>query len=792
MAQGTSGGFNVTIRALDEVTSVADRIKRELRSLGEAPQLQVKATNSLFDKLGLGIRETGRGLAEIGHKARETGERLHKAFEPIAEITGLGGVAAIGSIGGIALALDKYASSGANLLRTSQAMGINVETLQRFQHGAKLAGSDAGALTEGLDVLNQKLRGAAWGSDAGAVAVFKQLNIALRDSNGQIRKAQDVLPEIADAVKRNIVDPYIAGEIAQKTLGESARVLFPYLRDGAEGLERFNREAAKYGAGISDLAAHNSHEFETSLKAVDIAIIEVGNSIAEKVLPVLTPMVQGIADWTANNREWIATGIGDQITEFGKTLHDVDWKSVGADLKFVGEGFVVIGKSLDGLRSGVDILRQFYELQAHEGATVIDRGNPKLGFGAFFDNLVNKPDPLGQIGDRLFNNGVPRGARMPQIFGVPGAGQAGAMPGNDFFKSIATAEGTLKNGLINYDATYGGAKPPPKPLSQMTIAEVRAYAHSTGGDTAPVGAFQIQGRTTMGDAQRGLNLRDDALFDATTQRNMAVWIARKQGLGAWAGFNANPAARASADAALQAGPTVQPGGGGGGGFWHGLGKAFGISGANAAPMPGFSVPSPAGTRGAVVDDMIGMLNLSGANPKVRQFIKENGGRIDPLTTAWCAAFIDAAYQHENLPGQHSDWAMSWRNFGKPVKPGDVQKGDIAVFPQGHVGAFTGETDPKTGLPQVISGNQGGNHEGGNPGMVGLRGVDPSSVWIRRSPAGDAPPVNLATPDQNAGAGDSSHNVQVTFANAPQGMRTGVQASGSANFTLRTQHALETW
>jgi hypothetical protein len=43
-----------------------------------------------------------------------------------------------------------------------------------------------------------------------------------------------------------------------------------------------------------------------------------------------------------------------------------------------------------------------------------------------------------------------------------------------------------------------------------------------------------------------------------------------------------------------------------------------------------------------------------------------------------------------------------------------------------------------------------------------------------------------------GAGDSQHNVEVRFVNAPAGLRSGLtSASGSAGFSLRTEHAMAT-
>ena len=71
--------------------------------------------------------------------------------------------------------------------------------------------------------------------------------------------------------------------------------------------------------------------------------------------------------------------------------------------------------------------------------------------------------------------------------------------GGSYLEDIAAAEGTLSRNGINYDDTYGHGKyaQPPKPLTQMTLAEVEQFGNvlgkATGSlNTSAVGGFQIQ------------------------------------------------------------------------------------------------------------------------------------------------------------------------------------------------------------------------------------------------------------------------------------------------------------
>ena len=85
-----------------------------------------------------------------------------------------------------------------------------------------------------------------------------------------------------------------------------------------------------------------------------------------------------------------------------------------------------------------------------------------------------------------------------------------------------------------------------------------------------------------------------------------------------------------------------------------------------------------------------------------------GNNINPTTTAWCAAFVNAALGSVGLSGTDSNVARSFENWGTPVN--NPQRGDIAVFErgdetwQGHVGFYVGPSE-KEGFVRILGGNQ---------------------------------------------------------------------------------------
>jgi uncharacterized protein (TIGR02594 family) len=103
------------------------------------------------------------------------------------------------------------------------------------------------------------------------------------------------------------------------------------------------------------------------------------------------------------------------------------------------------------------------------------------------------------------------------------------------------------------------------------------------------------------------------------------------------------------------------------------------------------------------------LDEQGQRAALQDYLATGGANLDPATTAWCAAFVNATLQQTGIQGTGSNMARSFLNWGQPVD--QPQEGDLAVFsrgdpsgPYGHVGFFKGY-DPQGNI-LVLGGNQG--------------------------------------------------------------------------------------
>lgn len=100
---------------------------------------------------------------------------------------------------------------------------------------------------------------------------------------------------------------------------------------------------------------------------------------------------------------------------------------------------------------------------------------------------------------------------------------------------------------------------------------------------------------------------------------------------------------------------------------------------------------------------------------IQDYLKNGGVNLDPATTAWCAAYVNASLAQSGYKGTGSNLARSFLHYGEAVDA--PQKGDIAVFSRGsnpslgHVGFF--DSVNPDGSIRILAGNQGNAVSYGN-------------------------------------------------------------------------------
>jgi len=326
--------FTITISAVDKasatVRKVNDSVSRMTRPFEEV--------GKSFKSLGreLGFERIGKNLTNIGREAGGAARSISNIVAPMAAITG------IGSVAGVAALAVNWAKLGRSIDNSAHGIGISAGQLQTFQGAAKMVGIDTELATGSLNSLATTMQDAQWGRNQGALLMLNKLGIGLKKAKDGSWDVVGEYKAIANAIASQ-KSPQVQALIANN-LGLGG--MLPFLREGAAGIERYEATVKRLGYVMSDDAVQRGKEFSQSLAGLNIVIDGTKNSIGDKLIPVMKPLVDQFTSWLAVNRDLIANDIGEWAKGFAVWINKVEWKKIGDGIVNFGKG---VGKVVEWL-----------------------------------------------------------------------------------------------------------------------------------------------------------------------------------------------------------------------------------------------------------------------------------------------------------------------------------------------------------------------------------------------------------------------------------------------------------
>lgn len=352
------------------VISARDQASATLRAIGA--RFAALSQQTGMTRLAASVAGVGRALGGLATTALSVAG-------PMAAI---GGAAVIGGLSSLAV---RTAAAGDDLGDLSARTGIAVRDLQSLGEVASRTGVDQESLASSLQKLNRGMADAASGGNAELASVFRQLGISMRGSNGQIRSAAEVLPQLANAFERT-ENQALRTRLATELFGRSGEVLIPMLAGGSAALREGQERWARYGFSMEESAARMS-EADGQFKDMGVAIRGLADAIGVQLAPILGPIAESVADWVAANRDLIATGIGDWArgvaASFSTFLED------GGPLERIQNFGATLGWLVDSVGGVQNLLIGFGALAAAPfvaalvsiGAAFVPLGVALAGFG---------------------------------------------------------------------------------------------------------------------------------------------------------------------------------------------------------------------------------------------------------------------------------------------------------------------------------------------------------------------------------------------------------------------------
>lgn len=296
----------------------------------------LRATFTAVDKVSKPLSAMNKNIAGV-RKAMSgvgaAGSRLGSAMLPFAAVGA--GVAAFA-----AKSVKGFLDTSGSLQDMSDRLGISAEKLQEWSYVAEKSGVDSESMQGSMEKLNKAIFSAGSGK-GDAVKLFKKLGISVRDANGKLKTSADLMPEIADAFKKN-ENPTLRTAMAMTLMGKSGASMIGVLSQGSAAIKEQQDEARRLGLVLSDadIAAGDAFSDE-QLGKFNKQLQAIGMTVGAKLIPVLAPLVQQMSDWLSANRVQIADGIARAATALGNALKNIDWERVGFWMKAIFGGVVV-------------------------------------------------------------------------------------------------------------------------------------------------------------------------------------------------------------------------------------------------------------------------------------------------------------------------------------------------------------------------------------------------------------------------------------------------------------------
>jgi hypothetical protein len=251
-------------------------------------------------------------------QAQKQAQGTFGSITSLAKTAGAAIVAAL-SVRSIASAIQGQINLADEVAKTSQKLGIQAEELQKLRYAADLSGASADTLTKAVTRL-------AVDAQNGGKALAS-IGVSARGSNGEMKSAQTLFTEVAEAVSK-------MGDGTQKTaaavqlFGRSGADLIPLLNSGAAGIKAMTDEASQLGFVMDTEMTDAAQRFNDNLTRLSKAKDGLFVQVTRQLLPALEALTNEMVAFAKEGT--MAATIGKSIVTVFQTV-----AVVGSDLYFV-------------------------------------------------------------------------------------------------------------------------------------------------------------------------------------------------------------------------------------------------------------------------------------------------------------------------------------------------------------------------------------------------------------------------------------------------------------------------
>lgn len=219
---------------------------------------------------------------------------------------------------------DETAEKVHEITEISRQVGLDVETVQRFQYAAEVMGMSVETI---LDAQKRvvEIQGEVIDGTEEYTKIMRQLGVSIHDTNGNLKDSETLMFELFEELgkMRNEQERAI---IASKLFGDQFTQLTPVLNDGATSFRELMDEAERTGYVLGEDGVRATEELNQAQKRLELQ--------TEGTKKQMTSFYSDFGRWAADGLRALRSLVNELFGVKDAAAKALDWKSLfkGPDL----------------------------------------------------------------------------------------------------------------------------------------------------------------------------------------------------------------------------------------------------------------------------------------------------------------------------------------------------------------------------------------------------------------------------------------------------------------------------
>lgn len=302
------------------------------------------------------VDEMSPVLNQVQKELRSASSNIQKGFSGIKDMAiaaGAGVSALAGAGAGVWYATTAAAETATQMDMMSRQTGVATERLQAWQAVAVQSGMEGEEFAEALRDMNIELSDAATGGKDELAQLLEKVGISARDASGNIKTADQVFLDFADAVARQ-TDSAVQLRMAISAFGEDTGAkLLPMLQKGSAAFRESEEAMKAAGSAISQSQIDSLKSFRAEWESVKMTFSNASTSMLSTLAPSLSAVSEGLSLVLERIRPLLQAKAEEWANSLAMGISRIPWETIADKIGALIQGgealkeeFGVVGQAL--------------------------------------------------------------------------------------------------------------------------------------------------------------------------------------------------------------------------------------------------------------------------------------------------------------------------------------------------------------------------------------------------------------------------------------------------------------